>query len=98
MSRVRCTSWLAARPAPTGAIEVARCRPSGCEPFTRWPRPAPVAALSGTREPEAPREKQSYWGYGFLGVAVAATATAIIWGATRSDDSERTVWVYDGIR
>ncbi len=95
---VRCTAWVAARPASSGSIEVALCRLGRCEPFTRWPRPAPAAAL---REPESPAESSAWaapWGYTFLGVAVVATATALVWSATRPDEPGRTVWVYEGVR
>lgn len=99
IASVRCESWLAARPASGGAVEVARCHLGACKPFARWPRPAPALALSQAQKPDEKSDaSSSYWGYGFLGVAVAATATALIWSATRSDDSERTVWVYEGIR
>jgi hypothetical protein len=97
-SLVRCTGWVAARPAPNGTIEVALCRLGRCGPFTRWPRPAPAAAL---REPESPTESSAWaapWGYTFLGVAVVATATALVWSATRADEPGRTVWVYEGVR
>jgi hypothetical protein len=97
-SLVRCAAWVTARPAGGDAIEVAICRFARCEPFARWPRPLPAAVL---RERGNPAESSSWvtpWGYTFLGVAVATAATALIWSATQSDESERTVWVYEGVR
>ncbi len=97
LARVRCDEWVAARPGRPGSLELARCRRGSCEPFAPWPSAAPARALR-TDEPAAETRSWAPWGYTFLGVAVAATATALIWSATRPEERDRTVWVYQGVR
>jgi hypothetical protein len=90
-----CPSWAVARPAPNGAIEIARCSRESCGPLVRVQRPE-----TRTPAPAAGGGWPGWATYTLAGLGAAVATGLVLWqtGAfERPDPETRTSWEFQGL-
>lgn len=92
---VRCASWVIARPAPGGGLELAHCERSQCGPLRPWQQATDRGADQGAT-PVASSARA--WPFVAAGLGAAALTGLILWqaGVFQGEREPETIWRIQG--